>query len=76
LIKAACSVVGVWGNASAAHDTLHMRALDWDAMFPISKYPSAVSYLPSNLSLHPHTNFAWVGFVGSLTGISDKVAIG
>ena len=76
LIKAACTVAGVWGPASSGGDTLHMRALDWDANFPISKYPVATSYLPSDPSLHPHTSFAWVGFVGALTGISDVVAIG
>lgn len=76
LIKAACTVAGLWGPATDLHHTLHMRALDWSSDCPISRYPIAVSYFPSDSSLHPHVNLAWVGFVGSLTGISDKVAIG
>jgi len=50
--------------------------MDWDNKFPINKYPIGTVYLPSNSSLHPHINFGWVGFVGSLTGISDKVSLG
>lgn len=33
-------------------------------------------YHPSDPKLHVHANFAWTGFVGSLTGISDKVSLG
>lgn len=31
LVKAACTVAGVWGPAAKNSHTLHMRALDWDA---------------------------------------------
>ena len=75
-VKAACTVAGVWGKASLNQKTLHMRALDWDAQNPISKYPIAIIYHPSNKSWHTHANFAWVGFVGSLTGMSDKLTLG
>jgi isopenicillin-N N-acyltransferase-like protein len=70
LIKAACTVAGVWGKASLNQKTLHMRALDWDSKNPISKFPVVTIYHPSNKALHTHANFAWVGFVGSLTGMS------
>ncbi len=53
-----------------------MRALDWDYQNPISKYPIATIYHPSNKSWNPHVNLAWVGFVGSLTGMSSKISIG
>lgn len=66
----------MWGPATEGGKTVHMRALDWDAQNPISKYPAAIIYHPSNKSWHPHVNFAWVGFVGSLTGFSTKISIG
>lgn len=76
LIKAACTVAGVWGPATEGGKTVHMRALDWDAQNPMNKYPIAVIYHPSNKSWYPHVNFAWAGFVGSLTGFSSKISIG
>jgi hypothetical protein len=53
-----------------------MRALDWDASNPISKFPLLTVYHPSNKAWNTHANFAWVGFVGSLTGLSTKVSLG
>lgn len=53
-----------------------MRALDWDYKNPLNKYPIAVIYHPSNKAWQTHANFAWVGFVGSLTGMSTKLSIG
>ena len=47
-----------------------MRALDWDSNNPISKFPVVTVYHPSNKTLLTHANFAWAGFVGSLTGMS------
>jgi hypothetical protein len=76
LIKAACTVAGVWNKATDKGQTLHVRALDWDYQNPISKYPTAIIYHPSDPKLHVHANFAWTGFIGSLTGISDKVSLG
>ena len=76
LIKAACTVAGVWKEGSQKGKTLHMRALDWDAANPINKYPIITVYQPSDKKLHKHANFAWIGFIGSLTGVSEKVSIG
>jgi hypothetical protein len=76
LIKAACTVAGVWKEATDNGQTLHVRALDWDYKNPISKYPVVIIYHPSDPKLHVHANFAWAGFIGSLTGISDKVSLG
>lgn len=50
--------------------------MDWDYQNPISKFPVAIFYHPSDPKLHVHVNFAWAGFIGSLTGISDKVSLG
>ena len=70
MIKAACTVAGVWGNATSNKQTLHVRALDWDSSNPISHYPTVVVYHPSEKGLATHANFGWAGFVGSMTGIS------
>ena len=76
LIKAACTVAGVWGPATSNQQTLHLRALDWDFKNPISKYPVVIVYHPSDSKLVTHANFGWAGFVGSMTGISEYVSIG
>lgn len=76
LIKAACTVVGLWGDATENSSTLHLRSLDWDKNNPINEFPVALVYQPADKALRPHINVAWVGFVGSLTGVSDKVSIG
>lgn len=75
-IKAACTVAGIWGSASAFNRTLHMRALDWDAENPINKYPLLAIYHPSEKGTQKHVNIGYVGFVGVLTGMSEKVTIG
>lgn len=76
LIKAACTVIGVWKTATLNGETLHLRALDWDAENPMSHYPLVAVYHPSDPKLQTHANFGWVGFVGSLTGMSTKVTLG
>ena len=76
LIKAACTVAGVWGKASANGQTLHLRALDWDSKNPISKNPTLVVYHPSDPKLHNHANFGWAGFIGSMTGVSEFLSLG
>lgn len=75
-VKAACTVAGIWGSASASNHTLHMRALDWDAGNPINKFPLLAIYHPSAKGAQKHVNIGYVGFVGSLTGMSQKVTIG
>ena len=47
-----------------------MRALDWDPSNPMNQFPMITIYHPSDSNLHKHANLAWVGFIGSLTGIS------
>ena len=76
LVKAACTVAGVWREASQDLRTLHMRALDWDYKNPINKYPLITVYHPSDENLQTHANVGWVGLIGSLTGISRKISLG
>lgn len=76
LIKAACTVAGVWNTATSEGQTLHVRALDWDSKNPISHFPTIVIYHPSDPKEHTHANFGWAGFVGSMTGVSEYVSVG
>lgn len=76
VVKAACSIVGLWGFATLDRNTLHLRALDWDSNGPMNKFPLITIYHPEDRKLNPHANLGWVGFVGSLTGISQKVSLG
>jgi hypothetical protein len=41
----------------------------------MSKYPSIVVYHSTLEGSVPFANIAWVGFIGSLTGISADVAV-
>jgi hypothetical protein len=76
LIKAACTVAGVWNKATTNGQTLHVRSLDWDSKNPISTYPTLIVYHPSDPKLQTHANFGWAGFVGSMTGVSEYVSLG
>lgn len=76
LVKAACTVAGVWNSATSNGQTLHVRALDWDFKNPISHYPVLTVYHPSDPKLHTPANFGWAGFVGSMTGVSEFISIG
>lgn len=53
-----------------------MRGLDWDYKCPINKYPLITVYHPSNEKWQNHANIGWVGMVGMLTGISEKLSLG
>ena len=76
MIKAACTVAGVWNAATLNKQTLHLRSLDWDSNNPISKYPTVIVYHPSDTKIHRHANVGWAGFIGSMTGISEYVSMG
>ena len=71
LLKASCSVGGWWGPATATGQLIQLRALDWEAHAPISKFPLIAVYHPTEPGSVPFANIAWVGFVGSLTGYSS-----
>eukprot|EP00759_Apiculatamorpha_spiralis_P024121 PhF_6_TR27820/c0_g1_i1/m.40578 len=80
LIKAQCSVIGANGAATANSKNgslIHLRTLDGmgGATMPIKDYAIVTVYHPTNGD--PATaNFAWVSFVGSVTGFGEFVGIG
>ena len=75
LIRASCSIIGVWGPASKTGDLLQVRALDWVAAAPINQYPTVTIYHSTEPGSNPHANIGWAGLVGSLAGYSTKVGV-
>jgi len=80
LTQAHCTIIGAWGVATATKGLLQVRALDWDATAPISKFPSITVYHPSEAKSQAVANIGFVGLVGSITaysnasiGLSEKV---
>jgi len=72
LTKGTCSMFGVWGNALKnveGVDLLQLRALDWDTTGPFPKYPAIIVYHPNEG--HTFANVGWVGWIGSITGMSE-----
>jgi hypothetical protein len=66
----------VWGKATATNRTLHMRALDWDKNFPINKYALVTIYMPTEAGSNTYANIGYLGLIGMLTGVSEKLSIG
>lgn len=74
LIKAGCSMAGVWGDATVNTKNgtlLQLRALDWDEKAPISAYPTLVVYHPNEGNTF--VNVGYPAFVGSITGVSETM---
>lgn len=47
LIKASCTVLGAWSEATTANGLIHIRGLDWDDKAPIAKYATVTIYHPN-----------------------------
>jgi exportin-7 len=47
LIKAACTVLGAYGESTLSSKLLHLRSLDWDAEAPIANYATVTVYHPN-----------------------------
>jgi len=76
LIKAACTIVGAWGQASVDGGLYHLRALDWGTTNPFRQFPTFSVYHPSGQNGHPFATLGWNGFIGALTGYSPYVGAG
>ena len=48
LIKAACTVLGAWGDSTVSSTLVHLRSLDWDEKAPIAKYATVTIYHPNS----------------------------
>jgi isopenicillin-N N-acyltransferase like protein len=77
LLKASCSILGAYQNATQSTKLLHLRTLDWEAHAPQSEWPTIVVYHPTEAGSVPFANIAWPAFIGTLTGYnSKKVGVG
>lgn len=72
LIKAACSMFGAWGEATASlNGTLvQLRALDWNADGPFQEFAAVVVYHPKEGDGHAFATVGFTGLVGTFTGLS------
>lgn len=75
LTQGKCSMFGMWGDALASGDArghvLQLRALDWDMKGPFRNYASITVYHPND-GTNAHLLIGMAGFIGGLTGVSDK----
>jgi len=77
LTRAACSIVGVFGPATADGKLYHLRALDWAPTAPVSKYPAIVIYESTEEGSNTFANIGYLGLIGTLTAMSQKgISIG
>jgi hypothetical protein len=72
LTKGSCSMFGAWGDAIPDKTSmLQLRALDWDVDGPFKDYPAIVVYHPSEMGSNVFANIGFVGWVASITGVSE-----
>jgi hypothetical protein len=74
LIQAACTITGVYGEATADGKLYHLRALDWEPTADVNQYPSIIFYDSNEPGSHQFANIGYLGLMGSLTAIS-KIGI-
>jgi len=75
LTQGKCSMLGSWGDAldpSSNTKLLQLRALDWDMDGPFRNYPALTVYHPNPGNGNSFALVGMTGFIGGLTGISDK----
>ncbi|TNV78591.1 hypothetical protein FGO68_gene14312 [Halteria grandinella] len=72
--RAHCTVVGAWGAATADNKLYHLRTLDWNPEAYLNEYPSLILYEPSIPGEQAYAEVAWLGIVGTITGMS-KIGI-
>lgn len=44
ILKAGCSILGVFGKATVNGDLIHLRALDWDINNPMHRFATLTIY--------------------------------
>ena len=72
LIKASCSLVGVWGPATADHNAYFLRAFDWNVEAPVTKYPLITVYHSDEIGSIPFAIFGYVGLIGAFTALNGN----
>jgi hypothetical protein len=75
LIRAHCSVGGMWGNATQNGKLIQLRSLDWDKNLPMNQFPLITIYHPTEAGSNHFANIGWPGMIGSLAGYSGNTAV-
>lgn len=74
ITRAHCTIIGAWGAATFDGKLYHLRTLDWNPTAPVNEFPSLIIYEPSTPGQQTYANVAWLGMVGTITGMS-KIGI-
>merc|ERR1719197_1423980 len=69
MVKAHCSMVGAWGNATPDGSLVQLRALDWATNSPLQKWPLITVFHNNGTSF---STLGWPLFLGALTGMSSR----
>jgi len=75
LTQGHCSMFGMWGDIldpKSPTKLLQLRALDWNMNGPFRNYPALTIYHPNPGEGNTFALVGMTGFIGGLTGISDK----
>lgn len=77
LIKASCTILGAWGDATSDGGLRMLRALDWGVDNPMRFAPITYVYHPEEGAAngHPFLNQGFPGFIGALTAYSPQAAV-
>lgn len=69
-----CTFFAAAGPATAHHDVIQIRALDYTTVAGIQKYPALIVYEPSTGV--PFVNVGWLGMCGMVSGMNaDGIAM-
>jgi hypothetical protein len=72
IIKASCTNIGAWSNATApGTGLLALRALDFGLDKPLNWFPAVLNFHPTDGGAS-HTVLSWAGFIGAVTGMSSS----
>ena len=70
-----CANFAAWGRATAGGRLIHMRNLDWTINAGIQRYPAVFVVRPAGKCAF--INVGWAGFIGGLSGVSERgISIG
>ncbi|KYR03163.1 acid ceramidase-like protein [Tieghemostelium lacteum] len=75
LVKAHCSILGAWGEATPNGGLIQLRALDWGLDNPLVSVPTFIVYHPEAGNGHVFSILSWSGYIGALTGYSQRVGV-
>ena len=70
LLKASCSMLGAWNQATIDGKLFQLRSLDWEEHAPLHSYPTVVVYHPTEANSIPFANIGFPSFIGSISGFS------